>query len=69
MTCQDRLAELLPLYAAGTLDEKDRQAVAQHLAACPACRALVESHRSLVEALGDLAAPEPPADFALNREL
>ncbi|HEY6105858.1 MAG TPA: zf-HC2 domain-containing protein [Anaeromyxobacteraceae bacterium] len=34
-----------------------------HLAACPGCRALLESHRALAEALGGLLAPEPPAGF------
>jgi anti-sigma factor RsiW len=34
-----------------------------HLAACPGCRALIESHRVLAEALGGLLAPEPPPGF------
>lgn len=39
MTCRSNLAELLPLYAAGTLGEGERCAVAEHLAACAECRA------------------------------
>ncbi len=34
-----------------------------HLAACPGCRALIEAHRALAEALGGLLAPEPPPGF------
>lgn len=34
-----------------------------HLAACPGCRALLESHRALAEALSGLVAPEPPPGF------
>ncbi|HPL30514.1 MAG TPA: zf-HC2 domain-containing protein, partial [Anaerolineae bacterium] len=39
MTCRSDVAELLPLYAAGTLGEDERRAVATHLAACADCRA------------------------------
>jgi predicted anti-sigma-YlaC factor YlaD len=47
----------------GLLPSAEASRAEGHLAACPACRALLESHRSLAQALGDLAAPEPPADF------
>lgn len=52
---QRLLEGLLPAAEAGPAEA--------HLAACPACRALVESHRALAAALEGLAAPEPPADF------
>ncbi|HEY7725580.1 MAG TPA: anti-sigma factor [Anaeromyxobacteraceae bacterium] len=35
----------------------------RHVAGCAACGALLESHRALAAALGDLQAPQPPADF------
>lgn len=34
-----------------------------HLAACPGCRALLDSHRALAQALSGLTAPEPPPGF------
>ena len=52
---QRLLEGLLPAAEAGPAEA--------HLAACPACRALVESHRALAAALEGLAAPEPPPDF------
>ncbi len=38
MTCRHELAELLPLYAAGTLADDERRALDAHLAGCAACR-------------------------------
>lgn len=38
MNCARNWRELLPFYAAGTLDEGSREAVDRHLASCPACR-------------------------------
>jgi hypothetical protein len=35
----------------------------RHAASCAGCGALLESHRALAAALGDLEAAEPPADF------
>jgi predicted anti-sigma-YlaC factor YlaD len=50
-------------FLEGLLPAAEAAQAEGHLAACPACRALFESYRSLAGALGDLAAPEPPADF------
>lgn len=39
MSCNNRLAELLPFYAADTLEAAERLAVEEHLATCGDCRA------------------------------
>jgi anti-sigma factor RsiW len=45
------------------LPERERCACEEHLACCPDCTLLVDSYRALGEALDDLDAPTPPADF------
>lgn len=51
------------LLLEGLLPPAEAALARGHLAGCPGCRALVESHRVLAEALSGLAAAEPPADF------
>ena len=72
MTCRNELAELLPLYAAGTLDERERCAVAEHLAVCGDCRAELAFWQEVASAVvaEDRALPVPSpalADRALER--
>ncbi len=72
MSCRSELAELLPLYAAGTLGEEERRAVAAHLAACGDCRAELafwqEVGGAVVAADRALGAPSPAlVDGALAR--
>ncbi len=55
--------ERAQLLVEGLLPASEAALAEGHLAACPACRTLVESHRALAEALSGLAAPEPPPDF------
>lgn len=47
--------ELLPWFVMGTLDDDDRAAVEQHLAACAACRDEIAWHRQMRDA--NLARP------------
>ena len=65
------IIESLPWYVNGTLDQAERAAVTQHLAAgCDECAREVKSLRALhkaVKAVGD-EAPEP-SPFLLNRAL
>ncbi len=51
MSDHDLLNELLPLYAAGQLDEPRRRRVAAHLADCPECQADLELWRSVSVAI------------------
>jgi len=50
---------LLPDVAAGTCEPEEHVALEQHLAACPACRAELESLR---EAVASLSGAPPPLD-------
>lgn len=63
MSCENEIAGLLPFYAAGTLDERERPAVEQHLSACEACRAELLFWEELGRAVEeeDAALPAPPA--------
>jgi len=45
----DRAEELLPWYAAGSLDAADRAIVEAHLACCPACRQQLAGERALID--------------------
>ena len=49
----------LSAYVTGSLGERERVQVEQHLAGCDACRAAVEDFRAIVESLA-ANAPEPP---------
>ena len=55
--------ERAQLLSEGLLPAPEAALAEGHLAACHGCRALVESHRALAEALSGLAAPEPPPGF------
>ncbi len=55
--------ERAQLFVEGMLPAPEAALAEQHLAGCPGCRVLVESHRALAEALSGLEAPEPPAGF------
>jgi len=55
--------ERAQLLLEGLLPAAEAARAEGHLAACPGCRALLESHRALAEALGGLLAPEPPPGF------
>lgn len=62
--------ELLPWYVAGTLDPADRRLVDAHLQECAACRAELESERTLSAAFLDLSdAAFPPQGAARPRDL
>lgn len=59
----DRLKELLPLEALGTLDGEDARAMAEHLAAgCDECQAELRSFREAITALAINVAGDGPAD-------
>lgn len=62
-----RILELLPWYANGTLGETERRTVEEHAAQCERCREELEACRHLGEALRrtEVAAPTPhPARLA-----
>jgi anti-sigma factor RsiW len=50
-------------YLEAQLPGPERLHAGRHLESCEACRALVDSYRALAEALDDLDAALPPADF------
>jgi hypothetical protein len=54
------IAELLPFYANGTLDEADRARVEAELAACAACSEELQELRALAAALRTRADEAPP---------
>jgi anti-sigma-K factor RskA len=56
--------ELLPAYALGSLNEEDAVKVAEHLDACPECRAELRAYEAVADRLA-LAAPDiaPPPDL------
>ena len=58
MQCED-VKPLLSGYIDGELDEKDRDAVEKHLAACDACRTEYEKLRDLVEVTSEMRFKEP----------
>jgi hypothetical protein len=48
-----RVQELLPWYTSGTLDAREADEVARHLAACPICARAAANARTLASALSD----------------
>jgi len=58
MQCDD-VKPLLSGYIDGELDEKDRDAVEKHLAACDGCRTEYEKLRDLVEVTSEMRFIEP----------
>ena len=72
MSCDNRVQELLPLYAAGTLDPAQRRQVDAHLATCAECRGELALWQGIGAAVTaeDRALPAPPmalVDRALAR--
>lgn len=63
-----RLRHRLSAFIDGQLSEKERQELATHLEACPACRQELEELRATVLALGGLPQEEAPRSFALRPE-
>jgi anti-sigma-K factor RskA len=58
------VSEQLAAYALDCLDDQEMVQVAEHLAACPGCRAELQSYEAVVDRLA-LAAPDfvPPAEL------
>jgi len=64
----DRLTELLPLEALGTLDGEDARAMAAHLAeGCDECQAELRSFREALAAMAISTAGDGPADRIWRR--
>jgi Putative zinc-finger len=62
MTCLD--LERLYSYLDGGLAGRDKQAVEEHIAVCPACREALEERRHMLRAAETLPDLELPGDFA-----
>jgi hypothetical protein len=62
MRCE-RFEELLPDLMEGSLDEEQRAATDEHMAACADCRALVSDLHRIVTAAGSLPVIEPASDL------
>lgn len=63
MTCDQILREI-PDYLEGLLEAPEAARVAEHLSACPACRAEAERQEAVWEMLGADEPVEAPADLA-----
>ena len=68
MTCRE-VVEFLMAYASGELRREERQVVAAHLAACPECRAYVESYDRTIAAAKDAYTRDPDAETDAPQEL
>jgi|GEM_PF-595713 len=66
MTVDCLSAERVYEYLEGGLSPVERASFEAHLAACPACRAAVETRRRIAEAAAALPPFEVPADFAAS---
>jgi anti-sigma-K factor RskA len=66
--CQ-RIAELVPGYALGTLDVEEQLLVEAHLAQCPACQSELEEYRSVVSRLAFAAELREPSPELRRRVL
>jgi anti-sigma factor RsiW len=53
LACRE-LVELVTEYLEGTLPERDRELVEEHLAGCPPCRAHLQQMRDTIRLLGAL---------------
>lgn len=62
----DRAAELLPDYADGSLDDQDRDLLADHLDHCPRCATRAQVLADLAVTLPQLAEIEPDPDFVAD---
>jgi anti-sigma factor RsiW len=61
MNEHDAIRELLPLAAAGALDEREQRRVDEHLAACTVCAGELERWWALEQSLRRLPTPQAPA--------
>jgi anti-sigma-K factor RskA len=68
MTCEE-IAELLPAYALGALDNAEQALVRAHLPTCAACHSQLASYHSVASALALAAAPASPAPSLRDRVL
>lgn len=62
LRCEE-FEELLPDLMEGSLDEEQRAATDEHMAACADCRALVSDLHRIVTAAGSLPVIEPASDL------
>jgi hypothetical protein len=65
--CHQGVWELLPWYANGTLDGREREAIEAHLSTCPACQAELTRCRDIVTAVhaaGEAAWSPSPGHFS-----
>ena len=60
--------ELLPAYALDSLDEEEAIQVAEHLDACPGCRAELLSYQTVADRLA-LAAPDAAPPHSLKQQI
>jgi anti-sigma-K factor RskA len=60
--------ELLPAYALGSLDEEEAIQVAEHLDACPGCRAELLAYQAVADGLA-LAAPDAVPPSKLKQQI
>ena len=69
MTVHEQFADDLALYALGTLDGIEREALEAHLAQCAACRRELQQLRGDIGLLGLATLGPPPSDRARTRLL
>ncbi len=61
MSGHQQIRELLPLAAAGALDETERQRLERHCSECAECAAALAQWNSLAQSLRRLPTPQPSA--------
>ena len=64
MMTHEESIEFLATYALDAVEGEEREAVEEHLAECPRCRAELDAFREVTTALGEFggAAPRGPVD-------
>jgi len=67
MSNEQHVIEDLPAYALGCLDDDSRVRVSQHLAACPACRAELETYQDVADQLACVAPEVQPSEGLKER--
>lgn len=65
MNCKDAL-QTFSLYIDNELSTSERQAINDHLAVCPVCRAELIRVKSVVSGLGKMTAPRVPVDLSAS---
>ncbi|HEV3468802.1 MAG TPA: zf-HC2 domain-containing protein [Pyrinomonadaceae bacterium] len=65
MTCEESKKAFSP-HLDGALSREAGDALGEHLAVCPPCRAELEATRSLIRSLSLVSRPAPPADLAAS---